>query len=59
MDALIARFTARRGAVKCRDLLGCDIGTPEGRTKVDELKLHQTECEDFVRDAAALLEELL
>jgi len=56
---LIARFTARHGQVKCRDLLGCDLGTAEGQKKVDELKLHQTKCEDFVRDAAALLEELL
>jgi len=56
---LIARFTAKHGGVKCRDLLGCDIGTPEGQKRADELKLHQTKCEDFVRDAAALLEELL
>jgi C_GCAxxG_C_C family probable redox protein len=56
---LIARFTARHGEVKCRDLLGCDLGTPEGRKRVDEMKLHQTVCEGLVRDAAALLEELL
>ena len=56
---LISRFTARHGAVMCRELLGCDLGTPEGQKKVDELKLHQTRCEDFVRDAAAILEELL
>lgn len=56
---LIARFTAKHGQVKCRDLLGCDLGTPEGQKKVDELRLHQTKCEDFVRDAARLLEELL
>ncbi len=56
---LLARFTAKHGHVKCRDLLGCDLGTPEGQKKVEELRLHQTKCEDFVRDAAALLEELL
>ena len=48
----IARFTARHGEIKCRDLLGCDIGTPEGQKKAEELKLHQTKCEDLVRDAA-------
>jgi C_GCAxxG_C_C family probable redox protein len=56
---LIARFTARHGGTKCRDLLGCDIGTPEGQKQADDLKLHQTKCEDLVRDAVALLEELL
>jgi C_GCAxxG_C_C family probable redox protein len=59
VEGLIARFTALHGGVKCRDLLGCDLGTPEGRKKADELKLHQTVCEGLVRDAAALLEELL
>jgi C_GCAxxG_C_C family probable redox protein len=56
---LIARFSARHGELKCRDLLGCDIGTPEGQKRAEELKLHQTKCEDFVRDAAAILEEIL
>lgn len=56
---LIARFGARNGGIKCRDLLGCDIGTPEGRKMADEKKLHQTKCEVFVADAVALLEELL
>lgn len=59
VNELIARFTAKHGQVKCRDLLGCDLSTPEGQKKVDELRLHQTKCEDLVRDAAALLEELL
>jgi len=59
VQELIARFTAHHGELKCRDLLGCDISTPEGQDRADELKLHQTKCEDFVRDAAAILEELL
>jgi C_GCAxxG_C_C family probable redox protein len=59
VQELIARFTALHGEVKCRDLLGCDLSTPEGQKRADELKLHQTKCEDLVRDAAVLLEELL
>jgi C_GCAxxG_C_C family probable redox protein len=55
----IARFTARHGGIMCRDLLGCDIGTPEGQKRAGELKLHQTKCEDFVRDAAMILEEII
>ena len=56
---LLARFTAKHGHVSCRDLLGCDLATPEGQKAIDELRLHQTRCEEFVRDAALLLEELL
>lgn len=59
VQELAARFAARHGHLKCRDLLGCDIGTPAGQKLADELKLHRTKCEDYVRDAVALLEELL
>lgn len=59
VNEFIARFAARHGELKCRDLLGCDIGTPEGQKRAEELKLHQTKCEGYVRDAAAFLEELL
>jgi len=59
VNEFTGRFTARHGHVKCLDLLGCDIGTPEGMKQAEARKLHQTKCEDFVRDAAALLEELL
>lgn len=56
---LISRFAARHGRTKCRDLLGCDIGTPEGREAAEKADLHATKCEEYVRDAGRLLEELL
>ena len=59
VNTFIDRFAARYGQIRCRDLLGCDIGTPEGQKQAETQKLHQTKCEDFVRDAAAILEELL
>lgn len=55
----IRRFEARHGRLKCRDLLDCDISTPEGRKKADELDLHKVRCEEFVRDAADILDEIL
>ena len=58
-NEFIARFTALHGGIKCRDLLGCDIGTPEGLKSAQTMKLHETKCVEYVRDAAALLEELL
>lgn len=54
-----AQFTARNDAVDCRDLLGCDISTPEGlRLAVDEKRFSEL-CPKFVRDACEILEEML
>ena len=53
------RFKARNGSVACRDLLGCDIGTPEGFRHAKDEKLLTTLCPKFVRDACEILEEML
>ncbi len=53
----LAAFRAKHKHVACRDLLGCDITTDEGKAKALEQKLFTTRCVDFVRDAAAVLEE--
>jgi len=55
----IRRFEARHGALTCPALLGCHIGTPEGRTLAHEKQLFTTVCADLVRDAAEILEEVL
>jgi C_GCAxxG_C_C family probable redox protein len=54
-----ARFTARHGSVACKDLLGCDISSPEGLAAARERGLFSTICPKFVRDAAELLEAML
>lgn len=59
VQEFIRRFTDRHGHLRCKDLLGCDIGTPEGQKKAEEMNLHKTRCEDYVRDAVAILEEIL
>jgi len=53
------RFEARRGSVKCRDLLGCSIDTPEKVQAARDRKLFTTVCPAVVRDAAEILEALL
>lgn len=55
----IRRFEAHHGALTCPALLGCHIGTPEGRTLAHEKQLYTTICEGLVRDAAEILEEVL
>jgi len=53
------RFKARNGSLLCRDLLGCDISTPEGYEAAKENMLVSTTCPKFVREAAEILEEVL
>jgi len=53
------RFQARNGSLLCRDLLGCDISSPEGLRRARNEKLPATLCPKFVRDAAEILEEIL
>jgi len=55
----VQRFKAQHRAVNCRELLGCDMGTPEGRKVFKEKNLHDTVCAGVVRDAAKVLSELL
>ncbi len=55
---LLRAFTERRKALTCRDLLGCDITTPDGRRFAMEHALFATTCRDAVADAVAILESL-
>jgi C_GCAxxG_C_C family probable redox protein len=54
----IARFRARNGAVDCRDLLGHDFATPEGRAAIKETKIIRTICPALVASAVEILEEM-
>ena len=53
------KFRELEGSVMCRDLLGCDISTPEGMTKAKENGLFSTICEKLVRRAAQILETMI
>ena len=59
VQEFVKRFKAKHGSARCNDLLGCDIGTPEGQKTIEEKKLHQTLCEDLIRDAMGILDGLL
>ena len=52
------RFQARHGSLICRELLGCDISTPEGREQARERDVHKTKCPQYVRDAVEILADL-
>ena len=57
--SLLERFRARHGSVTCRELLGVDIGTSEGRERAMREGLFKTRCPVFVREAAAMVGELV
>jgi C_GCAxxG_C_C family probable redox protein len=51
----VDKFRSRNGSIVCRELLGCDINTPEGLALAREKNV----CPGFVRDAAEIIEEIL
>jgi len=54
----VDEFRARNTSLLCRELLGCDIGTPEGMQLFREKGLNTLVCSRLVRDAAEILERL-
>jgi C_GCAxxG_C_C family probable redox protein len=53
------RFTSRNKSIVCRELLGHDLSTHEGREAVKEKKLATTLCPKFVQDAVEIVEEIV
>lgn len=54
-----SRFMERHGSLECRELLGVDIGSPDGREAALRLGLFKSRCPSFVRDAAEMVEQVL
>ena len=52
-------FKKRRDSIICRELLGCDISTEEGRAYARGNGLYATLCPEMVRTAAEILTEML
>jgi C_GCAxxG_C_C family probable redox protein len=53
-----ARFARRHGSTVCRELLGCDLATPEGQKTFHDKDLHAGLCTTLVRSAVEILEEM-
>ena len=53
------RFKARNDSVICKDLLGCDVGTAQGRKEAQDKGLYTSICPRLVQDAAEILEQVL
>ncbi len=53
------RFKSLNGSIVCRELLGCDLSTPDGLKTFVDKKLRDILCSKLVRDAAEIVEQLL
>jgi len=55
----VDKFKFVNGSIVCRELLGCDLSTPDGLKTFVDKKLRDTLCTRFVRDAAEIVQQLL
>ncbi len=52
-------FEERNGCTQCLELLGCNIGTPEGLATAREQRLFQLRCRKLIRDAVEIVQSML
>jgi C_GCAxxG_C_C family probable redox protein len=57
VTSLIKTFEAKNKFVRCRDLTGADLNTPEGQEKYKK-ELHKKLCTGLVRQAVEMLDEM-
>ncbi|MBN1305858.1 MAG: C_GCAxxG_C_C family protein [Anaerolineales bacterium] len=58
-QVLLDRFRERHGSLLCKELLDCDISTPEGSTRAQEQGVFQNICPALVASAAELVNEMI
>lgn len=51
-------FISAYKTTQCRELIGCDLNTPEGSEKFKEEKIMENVCAGCVRKAVEIVEEL-
>ncbi len=53
------RFQEIHGSIICKELLGCDITTAEGREYYDQNEFFEKKCLQYVKDSAKILEDMI
>lgn len=53
------KFKEKHKDIICKEILGCDLTTEEGREQAKKEDRFNTLCPEFVRTAAEILEEIL
>lgn len=59
VNEFVNRFKSRNVSIVCKELLCCDLSTPEGMNMAKEKNLFATICPKFVQDAAEIIEQIL
>ena len=57
-EEFLQSFKENNGDIICRNILGCDISTPEGIKEFVSKDLFHSTCTDMVKSAAQILEDL-
>jgi len=55
----LQRFESRHATILCRELIDCDISTPEGHQQARDKGVFTALCPLFVRDAVEIVEAML
>jgi C_GCAxxG_C_C family probable redox protein len=56
----LSEFKKRHGSVLCKELLnGLDMNNPDDAKKIEDLRLFQTACLGYVKDAVEITESLI
>ena len=55
---LSRRFMAEYKTTNCRDLIGCDLNTPEGAARFKEDQVMETTCAGCVKKAVEIVESI-
>ena len=58
-EKFLEEFEKENGSYICRDLLGCDIGTPEGVSYALENNLFKEVCPKMVESAAKITDKII
>jgi C_GCAxxG_C_C family probable redox protein len=54
----VTEFKSRHGAINCRELLGVDVFTSQGREEASRNNLFTVRCPDYIRNSITILDSL-
>jgi C_GCAxxG_C_C family probable redox protein len=57
--AFAKSFVGMNGSLICKELLGCDISTPEGMKEIQAKNLFAVRCTKLISDATQIVEEMM
>jgi C_GCAxxG_C_C family probable redox protein len=58
ISRFVGEFKKRHGAITCRELLGLDVFTKEGREEALRKDLFTKRCPNYIRDAITIVDSL-